>query len=312
MTTGLPPTEELTVREGRFARASEPSAAPIDEVLADPEVPTDEVAEVHRLRRRMVRDLEALAEHVERLSTRIEEPPPAAPQVDVAAVMDKLVTIRRHLDEAQTARIAVMDAQAVQAHQTQVVFEEQRARSDWRRRAVAGAAGLTLLGAGVAGGTLLGGSDDASVPAARTPAPPAAAAVVPCGDGVTGTCTTGTLLTIAEPGAVLNLDGAQLRALSSDLSGDELDVRLRLASDTPRSFAGARDLYLALGGQRIHPVPGTSAVDVRPGPSVSVTRTFRLGAKSQAALRRASNRVDLGVVPGGTDRRVGVLRLVVR
>ena len=314
MTTGLPPTEEITVREGRFVRAPEPSAAPADAISADPPVPTDEVAEVHRLRRRMVRDLEALAEHVERLSTRIEEPAPAAPQVDVSAVMDKLVTIRRHLAEAQAARVAVMDAQVVQAHDTRVVLDEERARGTWRRRALAGAAGLTLLGAGVTAGTLLGGSDDASSPpVARTPAPPAAAApVVPCGEGVTGSCTTGTLLTIADPGFVLNLDGRQLRVLRSDLSGDELNVRMRLASDAPRSFAGGRDLYLALGGKRIPPVAGTSAVDVRPGSALTVTRTFRLGANARAALRRANNRVDLGVVPAGIDRRIGVLRLVVR
>jgi hypothetical protein len=54
------------------------------------------------------------------------------------------------------------------------------------------------------------------------------------------------------------------------------------------------------------------------GQTETVTRRFRLGDRERAALRRAGNRADLGVVGpaeaarSGEPRRLGVIRLALQ
>src|SRR4051812_6283895 len=111
MAVSQPPAEELAPGDDRFLRV--PDAPEVPE-SPDALAPADELAEVQRLRRRLMRDLEALGERVERLSA----PAPAPPSTpDLAAVIEKLASVQRHLDEARAARRAVVDAQVVRAHE---------------------------------------------------------------------------------------------------------------------------------------------------------------------------------------------------
>ncbi|HEV2061812.1 MAG TPA: hypothetical protein VGR12_03085, partial [Solirubrobacteraceae bacterium] len=133
--------------------------------------------------------------------------------------------------------------------------------------------------------------------------PPCAELPPNAGSSGSVTCTTGTVLTIADQGQPLVLPKLEARVVDVTRAGESVDVRLRLLNRTQSSQSLDRRLYLSVAGQRYYasaePIPGVTK------------RTLSLSFPVGDTTARTA---DLGVVPvdqpvDGKPRHLGVVHL---
>ena len=197
------------------------------------------------------------------------------------------------------------------------------------KRVAAVVAGLALVGAAFAAGTLVADERDdatpAATPRAERPAALAAAPLMPCSSIARGAeyqhrvvCSLrGRRLTLAAGQRLVEASGFEVRVLRVTRTTDAAVVRLGVRNTTATAHTLARsprELYISVGDRRIH---GQAAREqsLAPGAQATLELRFPLDAGAVQRLSAAAGRFDVGVVPLGTDparresiRAVGVVR----